>query len=87
VLKRAILLHKGVPEDELFLVIGYDMVKRELHALIWSADGLMDDTADRLLAPADLDDMVTPEFAFREGQSYFYGLQAPAPAPEPVEDA
>ena len=87
VLKRAILLAKGLPEDELFLVIGQDMVMRELHAVMWTSGGVMDDMKDDLLSPDDLEEVFEPEFAFREGQSFVYGLRAPLPPPAPADGA
>jgi predicted transglutaminase-like cysteine proteinase len=81
VLKRAILLAKGFAEDELFLVVGQDLVMNELHAVMWTADGVMDDMKDDLLSPDDLQSVFTPEFAFREGQSFVYGVRPQPPAP------
>jgi predicted transglutaminase-like cysteine proteinase len=75
VLKRAILLAKGFAEDELFLVVGQDTVMNELHAVMWTSDGVMDNFKDDLLSPDDLEKVFTPEFAFREGESFIYGVR------------
>lgn len=83
VLKRAILLAKGFAEDELFLVVGQDMVMNEQHAVMWTADGVMDNFKDALLSPDDLLTVFLPEYAFREDQSYFYGLRPAPPEPAP----
>jgi predicted transglutaminase-like cysteine proteinase len=75
VLKRAILLAKGFAEDELFLVVGQDMVMDEEHAVMWTADGVMDNMKDDLLSPDDLETVFTPQFAFCEEESFVYGVR------------
>jgi predicted transglutaminase-like cysteine proteinase len=80
VLKRAILLAKGFAEESLFLVVGMDMEANEQHAVMWTADGVMDNMKDDLLSPVDLEEVFEPVFALSEKQSFFYEVSlAPLP--------
>jgi predicted transglutaminase-like cysteine proteinase len=80
VLKRAILLSKGVPEETLFLVVGIDMQSGGQHAVIWTSDGVMDNFKGALLSPDDLQAVFEPVFALSEKQSFFYEMLQPAPS-------
>jgi hypothetical protein len=73
VLKRAILLAKGAYADaELMLVVGQDQVMRQLHAVLWTPAGIMDELTDPLLGPGQLLQVFTPELAFTGTGAFVY---------------
>jgi predicted transglutaminase-like cysteine proteinase len=75
ILKRAILIARGMPAERAWIVVGHDLVRRQAHAVLLAHGRVFDCVCDVTLDPERLEDVFTPMFAYGAG-AWLFGRKA-----------
>lgn len=75
ILKRAILIARGLAPEKIFLVIGLDFAVRESHAVLLADGRVYDNLVDRVLEPRELEGSFRPSIAYG-ASTWLFGRKA-----------
>lgn len=70
--ERALLLNAGYKDEDIELMIVWDRVTRQWHALLWVKEHYLDNRTDKVLHVSQFKDY-QPVMGHRAGHSYIYG--------------
>jgi predicted transglutaminase-like cysteine proteinase len=83
ILKRALLIAKGLDAAGTAIVVGLDRVARAAHAVLLAEGLVLDSFHDAPIEPADLLAEFHPNFAYG-AQTWLFGLATPQPQGDPT---